>query len=547
MNAKTTQSSRKGRFSFHLWYGLFLVTCSMFIYFLGYSQTLDLEKEYTLSKKAKKGQLGDVSCDAKTGNYKLIYITKASSTRAKFETYVFDKDFNFISQEEDELEASAAKAKYAWWNWKGEEYTVNGVTAERNLSGKLILRKLEITHYFSWWNLGYNYKVKQLDKVKLRSEEGDKYHYITHFEDNSTGDLYIVVTVKPKSKSDGAKFKEVTLLKINNNLDVVARQIIKCDTTLLLTYAGGITQNPESEGIDNLFFVFGKMLDEKDQVGANYTIYHTNNKLENIEKISFSSPKTYWRIAEVIWDESKQDYYYIGGATNNFSDYSSAVATDMFPDAPANYELESYLLMKTNGGKVAYFTDNPLQQFKMTLMKPPSQKKSSEYRGKKFQLHDYFIDKNGHLFISGQNWVTKYNVILKDFRAVYQDILGFHFNEKGKLVNSFCYDTKENGEAAKVIGASQSFIQGISGDKLYWIVYETEDYKEKEGWIMQYPVISNISTNTGLLSDFAKLGKDGYFVDKSYPFLETPDKGKVVFFGSNKSGKVIWFLRVKLD
>ena len=65
-----------------------------------------------------------------------------------------------------------------------------------------------------------------------------------------------------------------------------------------------------------------------------------------------------------------------------------------------------------------------------------------------------------------------------------------------------------------------------------------------------YPRIGKIDLDNANISDFQAYGaieKDKYYLDPRIPFLETNEGGKIVFFGSDKSGKTLWFCRVKLN
>jgi hypothetical protein len=41
--------------------------------------------------------------------------------------------------------------------------------------------------------------------------------------------------------------------------------------------------------------------------------------------------------------------------------------------------------------------------------------------------------------------------------------------------------------------------------------------------------------------------KEKFYLDPKFPMLETETGGRIVFFGSDKKGKTLWFARVKLD
>jgi hypothetical protein len=147
----------------------------------------------------------------------------------------------------------------------------------------------------------------------------------------------------------------------------------------------------------------------------------------------------------------------------------------------------------------------------------------------------------------GQNYNIKDNV-----GKQFNDILGFHFNNKGELKAQYGIDTYETNEIAKGNGAPQSLNEGASGENLYWIMNEI-DGLAPSGRLLTYARIGKIDLKSekGGVSDFITLGGEAkkvtYFLDQKFPFLQTTKGSTVVFFGSDKKGKNIWFCRVKLD
>jgi len=130
----------------------------------------------------------------------------------------------------------------------------------------------------------------------------------------------------------------------------------------------------------------------------------------------------------------------------------------------------------------------------------------------------------------------------------FNDIVGFHFDSKGELISQYSVDTKESNKYAKTNGTEQVFIENASGDKMYWFQGEIVGVSLARGKMLAYPSIGNVSLKDGSISNFTAYGgEEGYYLDPSFPFLETDKGSTIVFFGSDKKGKEIWFARVLLD
>jgi hypothetical protein len=114
------------------------------------------------------------------------------------------------------------------------------------------------------------------------------------------------------------------------------------------------------------------------------------------------------------------------------------------------------------------------------------------------------------------------------------------------LKSQYGIDTKETNKFAQSNGAPQSFLEGQDLNNMYWLVREIKDVTSK-GKLLTYPRLGKIDVASGYVSDFTKYGgKNDYYLDPKYPYLET-EGNKIVFFGSDKGGKTIWFCRVNLN
>ena len=183
------------------------------------SQDFIMEKDYEISRKAKKGYLGNVE-QKENGNFDMIYILPSGARKIKTETYHYDKDANQLGVDRDEMEIERARTKWKWFAYKGEFFLTNTLSASVNPTGQLVFRKKLVTANWNWWNGRYVRSVKMLDKVKPRSESGRAYRFL--------GGAYEVerdssVLVLAMAATDEAKFGVATnydLIKCDNEVNI---------------------------------------------------------------------------------------------------------------------------------------------------------------------------------------------------------------------------------------------------------------------------------------------------------------------------------------
>ncbi|MCU0368995.1 MAG: hypothetical protein MUF39_09210, partial [Cyclobacteriaceae bacterium] len=179
-----------------------------------FSQQLELEKTFKISRASKRGFLAGLDYDNQAKTYTLTYFTDQKKNTFKYEQYVFDNDFNLIKDGEFTEEAEKMKTKFKWFKFKGDQYTVMGNTVDNNLTGTLVLKKKLITYKYQFLKAGYSRKVDILEKVKPKTDEGNKLTGITHAEDDMNGDLYVLASVKAKiGVNPGNEVGAIKLLK----------------------------------------------------------------------------------------------------------------------------------------------------------------------------------------------------------------------------------------------------------------------------------------------------------------------------------------------
>jgi len=283
------------------------------------AQILEAENTYTITGKAKRGALGNASYDDGQGIYSLVYVTKSTDRKAKFQTYTFDKEFNFLNMEEDEVEFEKAKTKYKWFKYRGELYSVEGLYVEPNLVGTLVLRQKKITYKYDWWFLGYYSEVEILKKLKPKTEEGKKYHYYSHSEDNVTGEVLILCGLKDKinKNADGYRHsKEFVVLRVNKEVEIIGETYFSFEHPMILAFSRYIG-NAEG-GVGGMSFVFaplgGPGMGKVENPNKNAFRYvRVNAEPAVVDEINFDSYAAYWSINNMVVDDN--DDVYLFGAS----------------------------------------------------------------------------------------------------------------------------------------------------------------------------------------------------------------------------------------
>ncbi|MBL7856733.1 MAG: hypothetical protein JNM57_03515 [Cyclobacteriaceae bacterium] len=550
---------------------IFLSLCMMLCFLGGQvtAQELELEKTYKISRASKRGYLAGLDYDASAKTYTLTYFTDQKKNTFKYEQYVFDVDFNFIEDRELQEEAEKMKKKFKWFRFKGEEYVTLGNTVENNMMGTLVLRKKKITSKYNFLIGGYSKKVDILEKVKPKTDDGNTYTLITHAEDDMTGDLFVLASVKPKMSAKGNEDAgAVRLLKFNSDLDLVKTTDFNFPYFQSLAFVRATDKpnfdDPENPGIENIVFIFapsnagGKKT--TDPNNNNYTYIKVNNEGAITQRLNFNSPSSYWSVHEMIYTENGEEYFYgpaLAGKDKYYNEGAKpGVTIGGFGSGEVKYK--AVQLMKVVNGKMIYLTETTLDEFKAKQKFPPNQRKTPDYEGREFGIRSYRFASNGDLFVLGQN----YDKTREGYINKFEDVLGFQFDANGKLKAQYGLDTKEKGitvetdtqygltyktitTTTSVYACPQTLIEGTDGN-IYWILQEIKGLGPGKK-LLTYPRIGRVNMKSSDLSELKTFGKgDGYYLHPDYPFLETDKRETLVFFGADKPGKELWFARVKL-
>lgn len=520
---------------------LFVIVAMWSVTAAAFAQTVEVEKVHEISRRAKRGYLAKMDFEEASGKYTLYFVVSENKRRIKLEVYTFDRDFNLIEQHEEEEMVEQLSKKYKWFKYVSpdkEVITWESLTVEPNFLGTLVLKKKQTTRKWNWFYGSYTNSVKLLEKIKPRTEEGDKYLYKAHYEDEKTGNLIIVAATKNKDAN-----KNFHVLKFNRNAELVQRTDLGFKYAMMPIFTRRITQtdpdDAESTVSVGAFMIFAPIKEAKENTNPDptaYEIVRIDNDLK-VEKSPFKAETAYWRVDEAL-EDGKGNYFFYGVAVEDDKYYNQITQPRRF---------KSVQLLKFNNlaNKVEYVSATNIKEMLTKAINPPSQRREPEYTGGPFSVRGSFVNEDGEFFLYGQNYKVDSKGII-----TYKDVIGLYFDAKGSFRAMYGIDPVENNRNAKALGAPQYVLpKGLSGKYMYWMLTEIDGYDSGEERLELYPRIARITKADASVTDFMTLGivdKKKYYLDSKYPYFPLGN-GRLVFFGSSSNGKRLYFSRVRFD
>lgn len=398
---------------------------------------MENEVAHQISNKAEQGYLGDVNMDADKKEITLSFVTATKAKKIKVEKYVFDYDLNFKTSEKEEYEqAKDVKSKYKWFKFRNEEVEKTiGVTAEPTMMGNLVFKRKEITSFWSWYYGGYRTEVKVTDKLKPRNDEGNKYYYRGHFDNDETGELLALVSPKINGKDFYKMHMEYNVLKVDKDLNIVSKVDIMFENPQYLIWKGVFDNTGDFAAI--FAPTAGMGMKNESEKPTEYTYVRINPKGEVVERIPFETKATRWMIGGVYEKDGITTIY---GAGFNIGKPKDAYA-DFKNYAPVYKGFDNMQVVSIKGGKLQYVSAPKLDEIASKTVAPSGQKKAKEYDGGRIRVTGVQTAPNGDVLIMAQ--MVNYNPVSQ--LMVYKDFMVFHFAGNGDLKKTYSIDTPAKG------------------------------------------------------------------------------------------------------
>jgi len=487
-----------------------------------FAQKMMLEKDYEISRKAKKGYLGNVE-EKDKGNFDMIYILPSSKRKIKTEIYHYDKDANQLGVDKDEIEIEKARTKWSWFNYKGDYFLANNISVSANFTGDFVLRKKRITATYNWWTGQYVRKVKLLEKVKPKNETGKKYKFYGgsyEVERDSTILAMAVNASDPKDKMYGS----YDLLKSDNDLNVQVLEKIEFPYSMTCVYSQPL-KDDLSESIENddkprdwiLIYAPTDIIRKNtapDPHAFEYLRITPEGKI--VERVKFMAPTVGWRIIDAYEKENSVLVYGMGSGkeskyineifktgcvattSNDAADQEQAntstagsfggfaklggtlsgkdeigITQEKIDEGLDQLKYNSFVFCRLRDGKAgSKITEIDEVNEKSTC--PPDMKKPLKFDGNMFTVRN--VD-----FLSDKSIVLS----IQDFKKtkagnIYKGMYLLHFTENGELIKNYTVTIDQKNKkgffnhsplSADMIPTMSSVYENADKTKLNWVMH----------------------------------------------------------------------------
>lgn len=395
------------------------------------AQNLAAENTIQISGKAKRGYLGNVMADDAKQQLDLVFVTKSTGGKVKFDVYEFDYDLKLKKQYSDEQELEKAKTKYNWFNFRGKDMeTITGVTAEADMAGRVVFKKKEITFKYNWWTGKYEKDEKVTDKLKPKGDDDKRFQFYASFSLDEAGEVMCLSGVKGTMKEIDKPLREFKVMRVNSNLDIVKEEMITFQHVMRVLYqgpirpgnyqrtvsknqtsanrsGGGLAADEEPGETDDWGIVFATLNTQgygkfKDPNPSNYLFVRIGRDGMVKEKVSFAPKASIWKIDGFV--EKDGGVYFYGPAGKQLKDPEDAYYK--MTDNPQAQEkgFASFQVAGIKSGKILFVNAPNLDEFEAKACKPDNQKKPVLYEGGKFNIGGIDITSSGDIFINGQEY-----------------------------------------------------------------------------------------------------------------------------------------------
>ena len=518
-----------------------------------FAQTVDVEKTHEVSKDAMKGFIQAVENDEAKQQLSFIYRVRAKRNQAKFLTYTFDYNFNFINETEEIVDfEKEIPSKYKPKKYKGEEYSVEGLFVEPNMMGTLVLKRKVTTFKWNWLKLAYGWDVSVEGKLKAKTDDNKKLFYHSHIENLNDGTAMILAGEKGSPKN--APFNHIMnfhIMKYDVNLTQLSDIIINFETPQAVVKTFGYPEDGSDDKTDMIIvFAPTKM---KGYVGPRiwsktpneYTYVRVSYDGKLVDKITFQSPGSIWRIDDFMLSKDGAVYFY-GPANDETGDYFIS-QLDVSSD---KQKWPQFQLSKVNKGKVEFVSSTSMAEFKAKLKAQPDGKKGDSYSGRRIAFTEAVISPANEIILAGQNYGMNRNEKGQIIGREYEDLVMFHFDATGKLISQYTMNKKHKG-----YDPDYQFFEFSSDNKsMYWTYFDnigTKTVRELDFAVekpLGVPKMAKINLADGSFEKYSEFGKGENFVHyNTLNYLKFSNTVQVSFLGENKKGSSLWFARVNLD
>lgn len=529
-----------------------VITTGLNAQLLSKENTHDLDKRKVNARN--HGQPSQVIYDDAVQQFQVIYTTNTKNKSIQVDKLTFDYDLNFVSEETEEIALEPAekgkKSEYTP-SYRGDEYTIQGVTAGPNKAGRLEFQKLETSYKYNWFSGRYKKNVKKLDKVKFTDEGKRKLTYVSHYDNPENGEV-IAIAGQPD------KFFQVTtykVLRVNANLEKVSEASIDLGYVYRVMFAAALP-SPDPALASDFVMVFaaagGKGLYKpkiyQDPSPTKWTYVRISPDGQVKEQLNFDTKTLNWQILGATEKDGSTYVYGVGeskGVGENHQKLLSVIGTG---------KQDNFQILKVTGGQVDFVSAPGLDEINSKNAKPASQKKPSEYSGKSVVFTDMRVTTTGDVFITAQDYLN----LGTKAGPTYKDLFLFHFGPDGTFKRLYGIKNDQKNAATNVPTEGTIF-EGSNG-KFYWFLSALNDVYSRSWSSWSYlpgDVVKETTTTitipliqykggqmdiaSGNLDDFSVFGNGEFNIFPNTPYIQVEGGKKMIFLGfGGEKGRQLW-------
>lgn len=543
-----------------------------------------LEKDYEISRKAKKGYLGGVE-PTDNGGFEMVYFLPSNRKKVKIETYTFDKDANLTNTLKDEWDVEKVRKKWKFFNFKGDEYVTTAASVSTNLTGRMMFKKREIKAKYNWLAGDYVKRIKLLDRQKLTGDSGEEYLFGGAYEVER--DSTICALAYPYVK--GASLNSLDLLKISNTGAVQKLTSIPTGHAVRPLFSRPlIDENSRDVSNDDfprdwiVVLAPSKPYDKSAAGPANQLTYLRISPEGAVrEKFSFTAPTAGYRILnayakgnEVILygmgirkdgkfadeilgstvsptsmdEEESQAAKSTGGMLGGLGKMANMVTgkDDMAPSQQALDNLldekkyDDFIIVKISGQNASVIKSTPMNELNQKAVAGADMKKPLEFDGKKFVTNNFQLLKDGSMMLSVQDYKPEGKGIGlpggkmmgalagvsssksgDSYNRIYKGMYLLHFSPDGSLVRNYTVQLDQKNKR----GFFNNSPMTADNFPATGYLIESKDGKSVN-WIMEIVKAIDVDTDVSTFSNFFS-GTSTTTTTKSYSPFYSIEYGKL--------------------
>jgi hypothetical protein len=527
--------------------------------------------------KAKITNLSEVQIDEANNSMRLFYLTKSTERKVKAEILYFDLDFNFIKSEnfEEDLEKVREKYNLRWgWAWQFcKEDSQPLLRVESTPSAQAVFKKGYIDSYWNWYTGFCDDKFKVEEKVKPKGEDGERLKLLNFWTNNELQE-YVRQTSTVYSHG-GLTYASRTSRPAKTVMDATKGDVVICASVIdkknkaefgmhwvFDKFSAATLERTKSTPLD--FPVAAAPLGYKFLSSGNvaYMFQRADNKFEYIEvefdgtivrRNDIDVPNEFtWAVFEM--SEVGDDLYIHGVTAKNKVNAGTITQGSIFPAqsiAGRNALAEKpngYQMMKVSASKIEWVTFTNEAEFKPTFIQIGTEK-GKPYAGGILKIRGLHVGPTGNIFVTGQKYTSGGGVtVAGQSLASYQEVVAFNFSSTGKLLSNYSTKLRDKNEINKTTPTEHALLNTPTGDGVFWTVFEVAGQKKlgSTARTLYYPRVARISNDGKTTSDFLEIGEGRYYLDDKFPVNPIKDN-KVIFIGSDRKGKNMWFSKVLFE